>query len=222
MSQVLFRCSSLGRLMTEPKSKAEGILSVGARTYIRELVAQDLFGVDFEVSAKALEKGIRCEQDSISLLNRVRGLNLQKNTERKTNGLVTGEADLFDPHRRAGHDLKTSWSIATFPISVQDAEDRAYAWQMAGYMWLWDADEWHVQYALVNTPEDLIGYEPVTLHFVDHIPEHHRLTTWTIKRDRSKEDLMAERVKAAREYYAQVIAEFDATHPAPALEALAA
>ena len=32
-----FRCSSLGKLMTEPRSKSEGVLSVGAKTYIREL-----------------------------------------------------------------------------------------------------------------------------------------------------------------------------------------
>ena len=68
----LFRCSSLGKLMTEPKSKSEGVLSAGAKTYIRELAAQEIFGVDFQVSSKAMEKGILCEQDSIDLLNRVR------------------------------------------------------------------------------------------------------------------------------------------------------
>lgn len=44
-----FRCSSIGKLMTEPKSKSEGPLSVGAKTYIRELAAQEIFGVDFVV-----------------------------------------------------------------------------------------------------------------------------------------------------------------------------
>ena len=53
-----FRCSSLGKLMTEPRSKSEGVLSVGAKTYIRELAAQEIFGVEFEVSSKAIEKGI--------------------------------------------------------------------------------------------------------------------------------------------------------------------
>ena len=69
-----FRCSSIGKLMTEPKSKSEGPLSVGAKTYIRQLAAQEILGVDFEVSSRAMEKGIICEQDSIDLLNRVRGL----------------------------------------------------------------------------------------------------------------------------------------------------
>lgn len=212
MRDVLFRCSSIGKLMTEPKTKSEGPLSVGAKTYIRQLAAQQLFGVDFEVSARTLEKGIQCESESIALLNLVRGLDLVKNAERRSNAFITGECDLFHAPRRRGHDIKTSWSIATFPITTADCVDKLYEWQMHGYMWLWDADEWEVNYALVNTPEDLIGYEPLTLHFVDHIPAHQRITSWTIARDRTKELLIAEKVKHARAYYAEVLDEFDRTH----------
>lgn len=221
-ADILFRCSSIGKLMTEPRSKSEGPLSVGAKTYIRELVAQELFGVDFEVSSKHMEKGNRCEPESIALLNRVRGLDLVKNVDRKHNEFITGECDLFDQSARRGHDLKTSWSIATFPICLTDCEDKLYEWQMRGYMWLWGADEWEVNYCLVNTPEELIGYEPLTLHFVDHIPEHMRVTTWTVKRDADKEALIAEKVRAARLYYAEVVAEFDRTHQARVAEAMAA
>jgi hypothetical protein len=217
-AEILFRCSSIGKLMTEPKSKAEGPLSVGAKTYIRQLAAQEIFGVDFEVSSKQMEKGIQCEAESIALLNRVRGLSLSKNTERKSNGFITGECDLFDPVPRRGHDTKTSWSIATFPICFADCEDKLYEWQMRGYMWLWDADEWEVNCCLVNTPESLIGYEPMALHFVDHIPEHMRVTTWAIRRDKDKEALIAEKVKAARDYFLLVIAEFSMTHPELELE----
>ena len=86
--------------MTEPKTLKEGILSIGAKTYIRELAAQSILGIDFEVSSKAMEKGIICEQDSIDLLNRVRCLSLLKNTERKSDGFITGECDLFDTPRK--------------------------------------------------------------------------------------------------------------------------
>jgi hypothetical protein len=218
MKDLLIRCSSIGRLMTEPKSKSEGPLSVGAKTYIRELAAQDLFGVEFEVSSKHMEKGILVEQDSIDLLNRVRGLSLTKNTERRSNAWITGEADLFDAERRRGHDIKSSWSVATFPICTTDCEDKLYEWQMRGYLALWDADEWQVDYCLIDTPDKLIGFEPLQLHVVGHIPEHMRLTSWTIKRDMEKEAAIFEKVKHARAYYAQVIAEFDRTH---ALELMA-
>lgn len=236
-----FRCSSIGKLMTEAitiddslitpevqkiiKSKKRTdeekaiiadlknrTLSVGAKTYIRELAAQEIFGVDFEVSSKPIEKGIECEDIAIDLLNQVRGLALSKNVERKTNDFITGECDLFDKENRRGHDIKCSWSIATFPISQTDCEDKLYEWQMRGYMALWDADEWEVNYCLVDTPDRLIGFEPMELHFVSGFPEHMRVTTWTVKRDLEKEAAIFEKVKHAREYFNQVIAEFDKTH----------
>ena len=209
-----FRCSSLGKLMAEPRSKSEGVLSVGAKTYIRELAAQEIFGVEFEISSKAIEKGIEVEGDSIDLLNSVRGLSLFKNTERKSNDFITGECDLFDAEAKRGHDIKSSWSIATFPITVADCEDRLYEWQMRGYMALWDADEWEVNYCLVDTPDRLIGFEPMPLHVVSHLPEWMRVTTWTVKRDLEKEAAIYEKVKAANEYLNSVINEFDQTHAA--------
>lgn len=217
MREILIRCSSLGKIMTEPKTKTEGILSVGAKTYIRELAQQEILGVEFSFSSKETEKGIEVEDESIALLNRVRGLSLAKNTERKSNGLITGECDLYDAERKRGHDLKSSWSAKTFPGWVVDCEDKLYEWQMRGYMLLWDADEWEVNYALVDTPERLIGFEPLAMHVVSHIPEHMRLTSWTIQRDFAKERAIAEKVEAAREYYAKVVQEFDQIHQTPEL-----
>lgn len=212
MSEILFRCSSLGKLMTEPRTKAEGLLSVGAKSYIRELAQQEIFGIDFEFSSKEIQKGIEVEQDSIDLLNSVRGMSLVKNTERRSNGLITGECDLYDAASRKGYDLKSSWSAKTFPGWIVDCEDKLYEWQCRGYMMLWAADEWSVVYALVDTPERLIGYEPLQMHVVGHIPSHMRLTEWSIKRDPSKEALIREKVEAAQAYYRSVIAEFNEIH----------
>ena len=213
----LFRCHSLGRLMTSTTAaaaKAGEVLSVGAKTFIRELAAQDIMGIDFVVSSKEMEKGIVCEGESIALLNRVRGLALSKNTERRSNGMLSGECDLFDAERREGFDVKTSWSVKTFPAFEMDAVDSMYEWQARAYMWLWDASRWTVAYCLLDTPPELIGYEPASLHVVSHVPEHMRITTWTIERDAEKEALIAVKVAAAREYYADVIAEFERTHKA--------
>lgn len=218
-TEILFRCSSIGKLMTEPKTLKEGPLSVGAKTYIRELAAQEIFGVDFEFTSKETEKGTRVEPDGIALLNRVLGRSLEKNTERRKNEWLTGECDLFDLPRREGFDLKCPWSLKTFPICTVDCEDKLYEWQSRGYMALWDADRWTVAYALVDTPQDLIGYDPIQMHMVGHIPEHQRLTMWTITRDLDKEKAIYEKVKHARAYFGEVIAEFDRQHalePQPA------
>ena len=250
MTEILFRCSSIGKLMTAPVSidpalitseveaiqakkkrtdeeKAVlerlklGTLSETAKTYIRELVRQELWGVDFEVSSKYTDKGLAVEAEGLALLNRVRGLTLAKNTERRSDGKITGEADTVDLVRRCGHDLKCSWSLQTFPAFVRDCQDSLYEWQMRGYMRLWDVDRWEVNYAMVNTPEELLGqYEPQQLHLVEHIPEHMRLTTWAIERDRALEAQMDVKLELARAYYAQCIAEFAATHPSPDIQSI--
>lgn len=215
MKELVIRCSALGKIMTNPTAaavKAGEVLSAGAKTFIRSMAAEEILGVDFGFSSKYTEKGTLVEQDGIDLLNRVRGLNLAKNTERRTNGLISGECDLYDAERNRGHDIKCPWSAQTFPIAEIDCVDSDYEWQMRGYMALWNADEWEVNYCLVDTPDRLIGYEPLQLHVVSHIPENMRLTTWTVKRDPEKEAAMFQKVMHAREYYAQVIAEFDRTH----------
>lgn len=212
---ILFRASMIGRIMTEPRSKSEGPLSQGAKSAIRDMAAQQILGIDFEISGKELAKGIECEPEAVGLLNRVLGLSLVKNTERRTLGGTTGECDLFDAPRREGFDLKCAWSAATFPILPDDiggSQRNVYEWQCRTYMAQWDADRWTVAYALVNTPERLIGYEPQSMHFFDHIPEHHRLTLWTIERDAKKEHDLFEKVAHAQAYFAEVVAEFDRTH----------
>jgi hypothetical protein len=212
---ITFRAHMVGKLMTEPRSKSEGPLSQGAKSAIRDLAAQDILGINFEVSSRELEKGNECEPEAVALLNRVRGLSLTKNAERLHLGGIGGECDLFDSTARHGYDLKCAWSAATFPILAEDiggSQRNLYEWQCRAYMALWDADKWTVAYALVNTPERLIGYEPQSMHFFDHIPEHMRLTLWTIERCAQKEFAMFEKVAQAQAHYSQVLAEFDRTH----------
>ncbi len=214
MKALKLRASSVGKIMTEPKAKSE-TLSVGAKTYLRELAAQEILGIEFEIAGKELEKGILCEDEAIATVGRVRGLDLAKNKERREDDYFTGECDVFHAPTAEGRDTKCSWSAATFPITVADCEDKVYEFQMRTYMRLWSAPRWHVDYVLLDTPEELIRYEPLALHIVSHIPEHHRVTTWTVERDLEIEARMVEKVKAARLYYAGVIAEFDRTHSTP-------
>lgn len=210
MREFMIRCSSLGKIMTEPKTKSE-VLSVGAKTHVRELARSAIFGISKNVSSKQMEKGIRCEGSAIELYNSVFFKSHSKNTERRTLGDLTGECDIVVPGV-IGKDIKCSWSVDTFPIALVDCEDSLYEWQMRGYMKLWDVPRWEVAYCLVDTPEDLIGYEDPEAHKVGHLPEHLRVTTWVIDRDPEKETKIAEKITAARLYYAEVIAEFDRTH----------
>ena len=215
---ILFRCSSIGKLMGEPKKKGE-VLSETAKTYVREMAAQSIFSVEFEVSSKQMTKGIDCEPEGIALFNRVYGRNLTKNAERRKDEFLIGESDLPDDENDEVVDIKLAWSLATFPLSrddIADTQDRLYEYQLRAYCRLWNKSRGRIAYCMVDTPTPLIGYEPLQLHVVDGIiPENLRVTTWVIERDLEIEALMVEKVKAARAYYAQVIAEFDRTHQPP-------
>jgi hypothetical protein len=247
MSELIVRCSSIGRLMAKPdnaeidvefmtpelvgiigktkrseeeKSVLEDArrksLSAGGKTHVRELVREAIYGFEpADLETRPILKGRAVEAECIEMLARLTGRPMVKNTERRMNGLITGECDVFDRQIRHGRDVKAPFSMATMPIVLADCYDSGYEWQMQGYEILWDADTWSVDYMLVDTPEDLIGYEPQHLHFVSHIQENLRWTTWLVKRDRSLESLIVDKVLAARRYYRQVINEFDRTHALP-------
>jgi len=190
-------------------------LSAGGKTHVRELVREAIYGFEpADIETRPILKGRQVEPACIEMLARLTGRPLVKNTERRSNGLITGECDVFDGGVRHGRDIKAPYSMETMPIVLADCYDSGYEWQMQGYEILWDAETWSVDYMLVSTPEDLIGYEPPSLHYVDHIPEALRWTSWLVKRDRALESLILDKVLAARRYYRAVLNEFDRTHGA--------
>ena len=162
-----------------------------------------VYGFKEQISSKYFEKGTLVEPQSIELRNDVFFTDFQKNTERRENAWIMGEPDIFTGHSII--DIKSSWSLATFPATrikaLKDAEKAGYDWQVRAYMWLWDVDEAEVDYCMVNTPDDLVGYEDPALHYVDHIDPSLRVTRVLFKRDKALEDKMKEKVEAARIYF---------------------
>jgi hypothetical protein len=196
------RCSSLSKIMTEPKSKDE-VLSVGAKTYIEDLAKEFVYGYVKEVSSKEMEKGLIVEQACIDLLNEVLFTNYVKNAERRENDWLTGECDIFTG--RKIHDIKAPWSLATFPATVFAGRDKDYEWQLRGYMMLWNVDESEIDYCMVSTPDELIRYEPESVHYVDHIDPMLRVTRVPYKRDKALEGKIKQKVDAAREYFDLIV-----------------
>lgn len=204
----------------EEKSVLEDVrrksLSAGGKTHVRELLREALYGYEpADLMTKPVLKGRTVEAECIAMLARLTGRPLVKNNERRNNGLISGECDIFDAPMRHGRDVKAPYSMETMPVVIDDCYDAGYEWQMQGYQILWDAETWSVDYLLVSTPDDLIGMDQHAVHFVDHIPEHHRWTTWLVKRDRVLESLITDKVLAARRYYRRMLNEFDRTHRLP-------
>lgn len=192
------RCSSLGLIMTAPKDKTQ-ILSVGAKTYLKKLAKEFVYGFEEEVTSKYMEKGLLVEDESIGLYNRVFGTNYKKNPERKTNDWITGECDIDTGIKIV--DAKSCWSLATFPCLKEDAYDKDYEWQLRGYMMLWDRERAELSYMMVSTPDELIRYEQIDLHYVDAIDESLRVTTVEFSRDRDLEELIKVKCNAAQLYF---------------------
>jgi hypothetical protein len=203
------RASSLAEIMTDPKGKDE-TLSVGAKTAITKQAKEFVYGYDEKFSSKYTEKGLLAEDRSIDLLNSVLFTDYKKNTERKTNDWLTGEADIVTPDQII--DIKSSWSLATFPALSSQGEDKTYEWQLRAYMMLWDLDQAQIAYCLVNTPDHLIGYEDKALHQVEHIAPELRVTLLNYTRDKALEDKIKFKVDEARKFYDLVVKQISDEH----------
>lgn len=211
MKPFKFRASAISRIMTEAKAKDEP-LSVGAKTELESIAKQLVYGYSKEVSSKQMEKGILVEDQSIELYNSVFFTNYTKNTERKTNDWVTGECDIFTGSKVI--DIKSPWSLDTFPALSASGTDRDYEWQLRTYMWLWDCDESEIAYCLVSTPPELFGYESEDLHYVEEINPVLRVTRVPYKRDKALEDRIKFKVDAANAYLNQLVKQIADEHAA--------
>lgn len=165
-SQTLFRCSSLGHIMTEPKSKSDkdaGNLSESAKAHLVDIFVSKKYNRQTDIQNKYIQKGLMVEEDSITLYSRVKKKFFKKNKERISNPFITGEPDLFEGPAVVNAELiidtKSSWDIFTFFRTKTKPVDNMYYWQGQGYMALTGASKFIVAFCLVNTPEILINDE---------------------------------------------------------------
>lgn len=194
------RCSSLPKIMTTPRTKGE-VLSETAKSEIIKIAKEDFYGYSSQMTNKYVEKGIEVEDKSIELLNAVKLANYKKNVVRLENDFLTGECDINDEVNDEIIDIKSSWSLETFPALPSDINIKDYEMQLRGYMMLYNRSKASVCYCMVSTPEGLTMYENKLLHEVDHIDPFARVTMLSIERDLEIEKQIEERCKVAIEFY---------------------
>lgn len=216
---MIVRCSSLGKLMTEPRSKSE-VLSQTAKSYIEDLFNELEFGYRKEFSSRYTDKGLEMEDEAIQFASEQFDWEfVVKNTERFTNDYITGEPDINTDNLLA--DIKCSWSLDTYPMFEADLKNKDYYWQLQGYMWLTGKTQAELVYCLMNTPiqivedevrrahwkaglidEDIdLRHEVQTKHNYDNIPSKLRVKRYIIERDEKAIEKIIEKVEIAREYY---------------------
>lgn len=222
MEKLLFRASSLGKLMTEPRTKSE-VLSETAKTYIQDLFKERELGIYKEFSSRYTDKGLEMEDEAIQFASEVLNWDfVVKNETRFNNDWITGEPDINTDSLLA--DIKCSWNGSTFPLFDETLKNKDYYYQLQGYMQLTGHDTSELVYCLMNTPllivedeirrqhwklnlieEDLEVRDAVQkMHNFDHIPDELRVKRFIVQKDEAAQEKIKERVEVAREYYQQL------------------
>lgn len=220
-----FRCSTLGKLMVNPRSKNDA-LSVTTRSHLNSIFTESVLGKSQSIKNKYLEKGILMEDASIELYGEHIGKELKKNTERYTNRYITGEPDIIDGELLV--DIKTSWSAQTFPL-CETKINKDYYWQLQGYMELTGIKTAKLVYCLVDTPEVLIqdelyrvgrqlGYLDLPQEVEDEIRDNltyskvnkkRRVKEFNLEYNLDDMKLLYERIQHSRNYLNYLLTQFN-------------
>lgn len=269
--EFICRCSSIGKLMTDPREKGNGQkykesvsmlaelkekyantanketktaqnqlarihkldqevrilsrykdeirLSKSTISVIHDWMKDQLGYPRQELRSKYTQKGLLMEGDAIDFIADHYGWSgVKKNTERKTDEYITGEADVVLPDRVM--DVKCSWSGDSFPLMDTDIPIDGYVWQGLGYMALWGKDNFQLTYALMDAPDAIVDKEANRVRYdlgldeVDmelwediksmntfsHLPAELRIKSFYVDFNKDLIDRVHERVEIARKW----------------------
>jgi hypothetical protein len=133
-------------------------LSDTAKNYVKRVWLKYEKGIYNNIKSKFLDKGLMQEEESITLLTEVEKIAYSKNEERRDNDFFSGECDIYKDfgNKKVVIDIKTCWNSETF-INAKPSLDNEI--QGVVYMELWDCDEFHLKFCLVDTPSNLVQRE---------------------------------------------------------------
>lgn len=208
MKEFKIRCSAIGKIMTNPRSKTE-TLSKTTKTYLEEWSKEQIYNRKKEVFSKYIDKGNAVEVESLAFISKELDIpSLVKNEEYFENGFLTGTPDaILDEYII---DVKNSWDCFTFPLFFDSVPNKSYYWQAQGYMALTGLDCYKLIYTLMDTPDELIEreyynsdleYESFAKQYkYSSIDSKYRIKVFDIYRDNEDINKIYERVKDARVY----------------------
>ena len=209
----LFRCSSLHKLIGDGRSKA-AVISDTAKSAIRDIVKEDLYGFRSFTGNQYTQKGNLLEDLAIEMSGKMRFRNYQKHVGRVENELITGECDVLDLERKLIIDTKVTWDIGTHPFFQDEAMEKVkkagYDVQMQAYMWLYDCEVAHIDFWLFPCPPELLkDWDDIDqlVHLVEAIDIRERKTTVIIERDEAVIQKIKDKIPHCQNYYEQLFVE---------------
>lgn len=147
---LIVRCSELGNIMTEPKSKSE-LLSQTTISWLKQKAIELETGRVKDIETDAMRRGTEGESESRGYLNEFLNTNYEKNETRYTNEYITGMPDIVGTDYV--RDIKSSESIFTHPYYDNEIKNKDYIYQLQGYMWLTGTKVAYLDYILLDAPE---------------------------------------------------------------------
>lgn len=219
MNAWKIRCSAIGKIMTNPRTKGD-LLSQTAKTYIEEEVLRAKYGVIKPFYSRYTDKGNAVEDEAIEMASNALELGfLYKNHEHFENEFLTGTPDVNTGDILL--DVKSSWDATTFPFFATEIPTKDYYYQLQGYMELTGKTEALLVYCLVNTPIEMVEDEIrrahwnahlleedydlrdeiLKRHVFDHIPLGRRVKVFKVEKDEQVIEQIKERVELCREYF---------------------
>jgi hypothetical protein len=214
MQTFKIRSSGTGSIMAYPDKNE---LPTGAKTYVNQWIAEQLYNRTKVFTSKYTDKGNVCEDGSIDLVAERYGWGLiSKNDKSFENDYLTGTPDLILSERVV--DIKNSWDCFTFPLFGKLNPD--YEWQVQCYMDLTGKNRASVIYTLMDAPDELVekeaailsykaGYTELESDFYDevkasmtysHLPIELRIKRFDVEKDDKKIQQVKDRVTLCREY----------------------
>jgi len=161
MKQFKIRCSAISQIMAQPRAKKDkeaGLLGDTAKTYCQTWLKEQLYKRRKEFGSKQTEKGTIVEEQSLDYLinNNILPFAL-KNETFFENDYLTGTPDVISSECVV--DLKNSWDAFSFPLFEQEITNKAYYYQLQGYMCLTGLKKAKLIYILSNTPAEFVEQE---------------------------------------------------------------
>lgn len=164
---IKFRASSWGNLLTDPRTKGEGTLSITCQKELLKIYSQEVYGRKKDITTKQMDKGIQVEGDSITLFSKVSGNFYFKNEEKLQNEWFTGHPDIFSGESIIAceelYDIKSSWELDSFLPKLLEAPDKSYVAQLNAYYSLTGAKSGGIVYCLVSAPINILESEKKSL-----------------------------------------------------------
>lgn len=158
--EIKIHCSSLGKILTNPKSKAdieEGNLSATAKSHLIEVYARELYDFKKELNNKYVNKGWEVEPEAIEELSLQVRYPMEKNEEVFSSEYFVGTPDVIT--KNMVFDVKSSYDWITFLSNIPSELDPMYVAQVNGYLDLLGYDTGYIAYVLLDTPESIRNKE---------------------------------------------------------------